>query len=64
MTYFTSSLERAEHRPAKVFEFGTPDYDELLPVDKRQPGSRAAIWIDVHKVGSVSLPSFVAPDTI
>ncbi|VDB85091.1 unnamed protein product [Peniophora sp. CBMAI 1063] len=35
-----------------VHEFGTPEYDELLPPGKRQPGSRAAIVIDVHKVGT------------
>ena len=38
----------------KVFELGTPEYNELLPLGKRQPGSRAVIWVDVHKVGTVS----------
>ncbi|KAJ2918100.1 hypothetical protein MD484_g2312, partial [Candolleomyces efflorescens] len=45
----------------KVYEFGTPEYDALLPAEKRQPGSRAVIWIDVHKVGSscgYSIPFF------
>ncbi|KAJ2918098.1 hypothetical protein MD484_g2310, partial [Candolleomyces efflorescens] len=45
----------------KVYEFGTPEYDALLPPEKRQPGSRAVIWIDVHKVGSscgYSIPFF------
>lgn len=41
---------------AKVFEFGTPEYEELLPAGKRQPGSRAVIWVDVHKVGTVRRP--------
>jgi len=35
-----------------VYEFGTPEYEELLPVSKRQAGSRAVIMVDVHKVGS------------
>ncbi|EAU86841.2 ankyrin repeat domain-containing protein 50 [Coprinopsis cinerea okayama7 len=45
----------------KVFEFGTPEYDRLLPPQKRQPGSRAVIWIDVHRVGTscgYSIPFF------
>ena len=37
-----------------VHEFGTPEYEELIPPENRRPGSRAAIVIDVHKVGSVS----------
>ncbi|OCH84719.1 hypothetical protein OBBRIDRAFT_798845 [Obba rivulosa] len=36
----------------RVYEFGTPDYDELIPVSSRMPGSRAAVVIDVHKVGT------------
>ncbi|KAF5367717.1 hypothetical protein D9758_009836 [Tetrapyrgos nigripes] len=32
--------------------FGTPEYEEILPVGKRNHGSRAAIMIKVHKVGS------------
>ncbi|TEB25097.1 hypothetical protein FA13DRAFT_1669014, partial [Coprinellus micaceus] len=46
---------------ARVFEFGTPEYEELLPPGKRQPGSRSAIWVDVHKVGTscgFSIPFF------
>ncbi|RXW18490.1 hypothetical protein EST38_g7362 [Candolleomyces aberdarensis] len=45
----------------KVYEFGTPEYDTLLPPEKRQPGSRAVIWVDVHKVGTscgYSIPFF------
>jgi hypothetical protein len=45
-----------------VHEFGTPEYDALIPVADRKPGSRSAIVIDVHKVGTVStviLLSFV-----
>jgi len=34
------------------FEFGTPEYNDLIPLETRQPGSRAVIMIDVHKVGS------------
>ncbi|TFK68093.1 hypothetical protein BDN72DRAFT_842314 [Pluteus cervinus] len=36
----------------KVHEFGTPEYDRLLPPNERRPGSRAAIVITVHKVGT------------
>ncbi|KAF8651979.1 hypothetical protein AX16_004540 [Volvariella volvacea WC 439] len=35
-----------------VHEFGSPEYDSFLPPGKRQPGSRAVIIIDVHKVGT------------
>ncbi|KAJ7589888.1 hypothetical protein C8J56DRAFT_936434 [Mycena floridula] len=35
-----------------VYEFGTPEYDAILPAEKRQTGSRAVIMIDVHKSGS------------
>ena len=38
-----------------IYEFGTPEYERLIPPEKRLTGSRAAIVIDVHKVGSVSL---------
>ena len=37
-----------------IYEFGTPEYEKLIPPENRRPGSRAAIVIDVHKVGSVS----------
>jgi len=32
-----------------VYEFGTPEYDALIPPEKRQAGSRAVIMIDVFK---------------
>ncbi|KAI9062253.1 hypothetical protein FKP32DRAFT_1574308 [Trametes sanguinea] len=32
--------------------YGSPEYDALIPPDERRPGSRAAIVIDVHKVGT------------
>ncbi|KAJ8515107.1 hypothetical protein ONZ45_g7417 [Pleurotus djamor] len=35
-----------------VYEFGSPEYDELLPPSSRKPGSRAIIMIDVYKVGT------------
>lgn len=38
-----------------VHEFGTPEYDALIPVSDRKPGSRSAIVIDVQKVGTVSV---------
>ncbi len=39
-----------------VHEFGTPQYAQLIPPEKRLSGSRAAIVVDVHKVGSVRSP--------
>ncbi|KAF8154757.1 hypothetical protein B0H34DRAFT_752830 [Crassisporium funariophilum] len=44
-----------------VHEFGTPEYEALIPSETREPGSRAAIVIDIHKVGSscgYSIPFF------
>ncbi|OJT07933.1 hypothetical protein TRAPUB_1144 [Trametes pubescens] len=35
-----------------VHEFGTPEYDALIPAVQRRPGSRAAIVIDVRKVST------------
>jgi len=35
-----------------VHEFGTPEYDALISASERKPGSRSAIVIDVHKVGT------------
>ncbi|KAK0186847.1 hypothetical protein F5146DRAFT_1004909 [Armillaria mellea] len=37
----------------KFYEFGTPEYNALIPPETRHPGSRAVIMIDVHKVGTV-----------
>lgn len=36
----------------KVHEFGSPRYNELIPLEERLPGSRAAVVVDVHKVGT------------
>jgi len=41
-----------------VHEFGTLGYDALIPVNERKPGSRSAIIINVHKVGTVSIVYF------
>ncbi|KAL5534832.1 hypothetical protein ACEPAG_1297 [Sanghuangporus baumii] len=35
-----------------VYEFGTPEYEELIPKEIRKPGSRSVIMVDIHKVGS------------
>jgi len=35
-----------------VYEFGTPEYEALLPPEKRQIGSRSIIMIDVFKVST------------
>lgn len=39
-----------------VHEFGTPEYDALIPAAQRHPSSRAAIVIDVRKVSTVRPP--------
>ncbi|TFK48054.1 hypothetical protein OE88DRAFT_1665129 [Heliocybe sulcata] len=36
----------------KVHEFGTPEYFSFVPPEKRTPGSRSVIVVDVHKVGT------------
>ncbi len=41
------------HCTGTFHEFGTPEYDELIPPENRRPGSRAAIVIDVYRVGTV-----------
>lgn len=38
-----------------VHEFGTPEYEALVPPETRSPGSRSAIVIDVEKVTAVSI---------
>ncbi|KAF8760798.1 Vacuolar protein sorting-associated protein 35 [Rhizoctonia solani] len=35
-----------------VYELGSTRYNELVPVEERLPGSRAAVVVDVHKVGT------------
>jgi len=35
-----------------VHEFGSPEYEALLPPETRLPGSRSAIVVDIHKVGT------------
>lgn len=35
-----------------VHEFGSPEYEALIPVEKRHVGSRSAIVLDIHKVSS------------
>ncbi|KAG6918817.1 hypothetical protein DXG01_011569 [Tephrocybe rancida] len=35
-----------------IYEFGTPEYDALLPLDQRKCGSRAVIMLDVFKTGT------------
>ncbi|EEB93529.1 hypothetical protein MPER_07797 [Moniliophthora perniciosa FA553] len=35
-----------------VYEFGTPEYNSIIPPEQRSPGSRAVIMVDVHKVGT------------
>ncbi|KAF9004550.1 hypothetical protein BDQ17DRAFT_1354201 [Cyathus striatus] len=44
-----------------VHEFGTPEYEEFVPIEKRHAGSRAVIVVDVHKLGTscgFSIPFF------
>ncbi|KIK94930.1 hypothetical protein PAXRUDRAFT_827504 [Paxillus rubicundulus Ve08.2h10] len=35
-----------------VHEYGTPEYDALIPAMTRKPGSRAVIVVDVYQVGT------------
>ncbi|KAH8827643.1 hypothetical protein DL96DRAFT_1106022 [Flagelloscypha sp. PMI_526] len=45
----------------EVYEFGSPEYDQYIPQDKREAGSRAVILINIHKVGTscgYSVPFF------
>lgn len=39
-----------------MHELGSARYEELIPAGERLPGSRAVIEVEIHKVGSVSLP--------
>ncbi|KAL1747206.1 hypothetical protein HDZ31DRAFT_32484 [Schizophyllum fasciatum] len=32
--------------------YGSPEYDKYIPADKRHPGSRAVIEVNIHKVGA------------
>ncbi|KAF5367763.1 hypothetical protein D9758_009841 [Tetrapyrgos nigripes] len=44
-----------------IHEFGSTEYNTLIPPETRQPGSRAVIMVDVHKVGTAcgySIPFF------
>ncbi|KAF5360211.1 hypothetical protein D9757_011417 [Collybiopsis confluens] len=45
-----------------VCEFGTPQYNELLPPDDRHPGSRSIIVIDVERVSTRSSRRFLLQD--
>jgi hypothetical protein len=38
-----------------VHEYGTPEYNALIPAETRKPGSRAAIVVDVYQVGTVRI---------
>jgi hypothetical protein len=46
-----------------VHEFGTPEYDALLPEGIRHAGSRAAIVLDVFKVSTVRCSHFTVFNT-
>jgi len=35
-----------------VYEFGSKEYTELIPPEKRNPGSRAVILVDIYQVSS------------
>ncbi|KAI5886408.1 uncharacterized protein SCHCODRAFT_02769106 [Schizophyllum commune H4-8] len=36
----------------QVYEYGTPEYAKYIPDEKRKPGSRSVILVDIQKVGS------------
>jgi hypothetical protein len=44
-----------------VHEFDTPEYNALIPLGNRKPGSRSAIVVDVYKVSMVRNPSVKPP---
>ena len=46
--------------PGTAYEFGTPEYDAILPPEKRPSGCRSVIVIDVHKVSTVRHPPTLA----
>lgn len=39
--------------PGTAYEFGSPEYDAILPPEKRLVGSRSIIMVDVYKVSTV-----------
>ncbi|KAG5353291.1 hypothetical protein C0989_008509 [Termitomyces sp. Mn162] len=39
------------NRQGTVYEFGTPEYDQLLSLEKRKVGSRSIVMLDIFKVG-------------
>ena len=41
------------HNEGTVHEYGTPEYNALIPAETRKPGSRAAIVVNVYQVGTV-----------
>jgi hypothetical protein len=43
-----------------VHEFDTPEYNALIPLNKRQPGSRSVIMLHVHKASSVHILSLLS----
>lgn len=36
-----------------VHEYGTPEYNTLIPAEIRKPGSRSAIVVDIYQVSTV-----------
>lgn len=54
MFLYMSIISFIHYHIGTVYEFGTPEYEELLPPSKRQIGSRSVIMIDVLKVGTVN----------
>jgi uncharacterized membrane protein len=56
-TYFLPpvSLSTDQWATGVVHEFGSEEYRRLVPDDERLPGSRAAILVSVHKVGTVGI---------
>ncbi|KAG6334471.1 hypothetical protein ID866_4619 [Astraeus odoratus] len=37
-----------------VYEYGSPEYETLIPIETRKPGSRAAIVVDVYQASTVN----------
>lgn len=51
--FFLTPLTLACRNIGSVHEFGTPEYNALLPEGVRHAGSRAAIVLDIIKVSTV-----------
>uniref|UniRef100_A0A8H8CIF0 Pyridoxamine 5'-phosphate oxidase N-terminal domain-containing protein n=2 Tax=Psilocybe cubensis TaxID=181762 RepID=A0A8H8CIF0_PSICU len=40
------------HGRGKVYEYDSSEYNKLIPLNERQPGSRSVIMLHIHRVGT------------